>query len=382
VKIIELYEHPYQQFMPLAGKAIERGDLNKAREHLMNAFESLTEELEDKGIRNPKEHSFLEKESKRIERAFNSLLPSPPPVQVTSSAKIRRSGNTLEALIEPREPEYDFSKVGGMENLKEEIRDRIILPMLYPEDFRAVVGKDFNGVLLYGLTGCGKTYIANAIAGEVVKQTGQAVNYYKLHGGDFRKYGSSMVDEVVRSMFRTIADNEPAIVFIDEIEAVAPRRKDYGTANARITSATLDAFEEFKGKQVLIIAATNKPYNVDFALMGNHRLGKPIFVAPPDNKARSEIFKAHLYGKSTSGRIDTGYLAALTDGYSSADIAEIVNRAGRSAVKRKIAENLNTPTITIQDLEFAVEDTESSLLDCCSQMKSDMLNGNYPPEAR
>ena len=240
---------------------------------------------------------------KRIEKGEIDIDAEKIPEEVLENLKV--SGEDfLEALknIEPsamREvlieiPKVKWEDVGGLENVKRELKECVEWPLKYPELFRAMNMKPPKGILLYGPPGTGKTLVVKALANE------SNANFISVKGPELLSKWFGESEKHVREMFRKARQVAPCIIFFDEIDALAPKRGlGFDThATERVVSqllTELDGLEELK--DVVVIAATNRPDMVDPALLRPGRIERHIYISPPDKDARKEIFRIHLRGK-------------------------------------------------------------------------------------
>lgn len=230
-------------------------------------------------------------------------------------------------------PKITFDDIGGLEEQKRELYEAVILPLKQPEVFRELGIEPPKGVLLYGPPGCGKTMLAKAVAAM------SDAKFIRVVGSEFvHKYVGEGA-RVVREVFKMARRKAPAIVFIDEIDAVAAKRIDLGTSGEREVQRTLmqllaemDGFDPLDN--VKIIAATNRIDILDPALLRPGRFDRLIYVPPPSEKARYEIFLIHTRNMKLEPDVDLAYLAKITEGATGADIRAIVMEAGYNALRR------------------------------------------------
>lgn len=237
-----------------------------------------------------------------------------------------------EVLLPPAVPTRTagLSKVAGMRVLKQILVEQVVQPLKEPEAFRPYGLTIPNGILLFGPPGCGKTYIARALAEEVdhkfIEVVPSEVGSLYIHGATLR----------IRELFDKATKDAPAILFMDEFEALVPSRGELG-GHQQYKSEEVNEFlvhlAECSQKRILVIAATNEPWKIDQAVLRSGRLDKHFLVDPPDLDARVEMLRYHLAGRLVEGAIDTGAIAARLEGYSAADIKLLVDEAARDAMK-------------------------------------------------
>ena len=224
-----------------------------------------------------------------------------------------------------------LDKVAGMHVLKELLRREVVAPVRNPEPFRKYGLSIPNGILLYGPPGCGKTYIARQLAEELghyfVEIIPSELASPFIHGSVIK----------IRDLFDTAAEHAPAVVFIDEFEALVPSREtlgghqEYKSSEVNEFLAHLNSCAE---KNIFVIAATNQPERIDAAVRRTGRLDKLIYVGPPDEEARREMFALHLEGRPLAKGLDLGALAKATNFYSASDLRFLVDEAARYALIR------------------------------------------------
>jgi len=255
--------------------------------------------------------------------------------------------NFLEALkeIEPsaiREvfvevPDVKWSDVGGLENIKQELKEAIEWPLKYPDVFVKANTNPPKGILLYGRPGTGKTLLAKAVANE------SGVNFISIKGPQLisRYVGES--ERGVRETFRKAKHAAPTILFLDEIDSLVPRRGSSST-DAHVTERVIsqfltemDGIEELKG--VVVLAATNRLDLVDPAILRSGRFDLLFELPLPDRKTREEIFKIHTKNKPLAANVDLTELADKTDNRTGSDIEFVCRKASMFAVREYIEHN-------------------------------------------
>ncbi|MEM3480395.1 MAG: CDC48 family AAA ATPase [Candidatus Korarchaeum sp.] len=248
-------------------------------------------------------------------------------------------------------PNVRWEDIGGLESVKEELKMAVEWPLKYPELFEASGARQPKGVLLFGPPGTGKTLLAKAVANE------SEANFISVKGPEIMSKWVGESEKAVRMIFRRARQAAPAIIFIDEIDSIAPVRgysSDSGVSE-RVVSQMLtemDGLEELR--RVVVIAATNRPDLVDPALLRPGRFDRLIYVPPPDKEARLQILRIHTKGKPLAPDVDLEELAARTEGYTGADLANLVNLATLMALREHINKYKDPKEATAHKSELLV----------------------------
>lgn len=227
-------------------------------------------------------------------------------------------------------PRVRWSDIGGLESVKQELIEAVEWPLKYPEAFEAINTRPPRGVLLFGPPGTGKTLLAKAIATE------SEANFISIKGPELLSKYVGESERAIRETFRKARQAAPAIIFFDEIDSIVPVRGvsfDSGVTERVVSQilTELDGLEELKN--VVVVAATNRPDMVDPALLRPGRFDRFIFIRPPDLKERAAIFNIHLIGKPLSPDVDIEKLAQMTEGYVGADIEAVCREAAMLALR-------------------------------------------------
>ena len=252
-------------------------------------------------------------------------------------------------------PNVRWKDIGGLESVKQELREIVEWPLRYPEAF-ARLGIDApRGVLLYGPPGCGKTLLAKAVATE------SEANFIAVKGPELLSKWVGESERAVREVFRKARQSAPTIIFFDEIDALAPRRGIYvgdSGVSERVISQLLTEMDGLQSRgDVVVIAATNRPDLLDPALLRPGRFDRLIYVPPPDFKARLSILKIHTAKMPLAPDVDLERLAKMTEGYSGADLAAVAREAAMNALRRDI----NAKYVTMNDFLKAISKIHASL---------------------
>jgi transitional endoplasmic reticulum ATPase len=235
-------------------------------------------------------------------------------------------------------PQVRWTDVGGLDAIKQELIEAVEWPLKYPEAFEAINTKPPKGIMLFGPPGTGKTMLAKAVANE------SEANFISIKGPEMLSKYVGESEKAVRETFRKAKQASPTIIFFDEVDSIAPIRGISSDSHVteRVISQMLtemDGMEELK--DVLVIAATNRPDMVDSALLRPGRLDRLIYITPPCVDARKEIFEIHLDGKPLDNKVDLRELARMTDGYVGSDIEAICREASIMALREKITPGMD-----------------------------------------
>ena len=238
-----------------------------------------------------------------------------------------------EVLVEI--PDVTWDQVGGLEDVKEELREAVEWPLKYPDLFAQLNATPPKGLLLYGPPGTGKTLLAKAVAHE------SESNFISVKGPELLNKFVGESEKAVREVFRKARQASPCIIFFDEIDSVAPTRGS-GGGDSHVTERVISQFlTEMDGleelRNVIIIAATNRPDIIDSALLRPGRFDRLLFVPPPDLDARKQIFKIHTRKTPLAEDVNLDELARKTDGYTGADIASLANTGVMLALREHIS---------------------------------------------
>ncbi|MGW4153181.1 AAA family ATPase [Micromonospora chersina] len=224
--------------------------------------------------------------------------------------------------------------VGGLHEVKQTLTESVLWPLTYPDTFARLGVTPPRGVLLYGPPGCGKTYLVTALAG-----SGRA-NVLSVKGAELLSKWVGESERAVRELFRRAREAAPTLVFLDEVDALAPVRgqaTDGGTTD-RVVAALLTELDGVEAlRNVVVVGATNRPELVDPALLRPGRLERLVYVPPPDGPARGEILRAAARDVPLAPDVDLTALGAELDGYSAADCAALIREAALAAMRESLA---------------------------------------------
>ncbi|TDH15955.1 hypothetical protein EPR50_G00014490 [Perca flavescens] len=262
-----------------------------------------------------------------------------------------------------------YDDIGGCRKQLAQIKEMVELPLRHPGLFKAIGVKPPRGILLYGPAGTGKTLVARAVANET------GAFFFLINGPEIMSKLAGESESNLRKAFEEAEKNAPAIIFIDELDAIAPKReKTHGEVERRIVSQLLTLMDGLKQRaHVVVMAATNRPNSVDPALRRFGRFDREIDIGIPDSTGRLEIMQIHTKNMKLSGDIDLERIAKETHGHVGADLAALCSEAALQAIRKKMtlidledesidADLLNSLAVTMDDFQWALSQSNPSAL--------------------
>jgi transitional endoplasmic reticulum ATPase len=274
-----------------------------------------------------------------------------------------------EEKSDPHTPKVSYEDIGGLGEQLQRVRELVELPLLRPDLFLRLGIEPPKGILLYGPPGCGKTLIARAVAGET------SAYFIHVNGPEIMNqyYGES--EARIRKLFEEAQENTPAIIFIDEIDAIAPKRDQvHGDVEKRVVAQLLALMDGLKPRgQVVVIGATNVPHLLDPALRRPGRFDREITVGIPDRNSRREILAIHSRYMPLGDDVDLDRLADMTHGFVGADLAALCREAAMHALRRAL------PLLTHRTGGAAIDDlahlwvTQDDFLEVLAELKPSSL---------
>jgi transitional endoplasmic reticulum ATPase len=343
-----------------------RWNLLKASEHLFKLAEEASGRLRDERKANA---AKLLAFAKRIDP---DAPPARPQGAGLAGSKGARASRAAAAAAESQEgekrfqqverPRVRFSDVAGLEDVKEQVKLKMIYPFRHREKAARYGIRPGGGVLLYGPPGTGKTLVARAIAGEL------EAAFYTVKPSEIMSKWVGESEGNIAALFRSARENPLSIVFIDEIEALVPKRRDsQSTVMQRVVPqilAELEGFESAGKNPILFLGATNEPWALDPAVLRPGRFDERIYIGLPDLPARRAMLDMYLRGRPLAPDMDLDGLAQRLDGYSGADIRNICDKAAAEAFVSSIesgAEGAEGPPLDAALFERVLAETRPSV---------------------
>jgi len=254
-------------------------------------------------------------------------------------------------------PDISWEDVGGLEDIKSELREAVEWPLKYPKLFERAGIRPLNGILLFGPPGCGKTLLAEAVANE------SQCNFIAVKGPEILSKWVGESQKSIREIFRKGRQASPSIIYFDEIDAITAVRMSYDGTGSGVTSSIvnqllveMDGMEDRKG--VVVIASTNRPDLVDSALLRPGRFDRLLYVIAPDLESRIKILEVHTREMPLANDVSLKHVAQITEGYSGADLENVCREAGMQAIREKMED---IDKIEYKHFEFALSKITSTL---------------------
>jgi len=290
-----------------------------------------------------------------------STNPSIPCI-ITENTDITLSPKAVELSEDSTIPQITYEDIGGLTEEVKKVREMVELPLKHPEIFSKLGIEPPKGVLLHGPPGTGKTLLAKAVANE------SEAHFILLNGPEIMSkfYGES--EKKVREIFEEASKNSPSIIFIDEIDAIAPKREDsQGEVERRVVSQLLTMMDglQTRGK-VVVMGATNRPNSIDPALRRPGRFDREVEVGVPDKKGRLQILKIHTRGMPLTKDVDLDEIAGKTHGFVGADINALAKEAAMAVLRKNLHkfnldEETEIPQEVLEELKITKKDFEDAL---------------------
>lgn len=272
--------------------------------------------------------------------------------------KIDRATNltiSTETAVD-RKVRVTYEEVGGLQNEVKAMREIVELPLRHPELFTRLGVEPHSGILLYGPPGCGKTLIAKVLANE------SEANMFSINGPEIMNKYYGETEAKLRDIFKEAKDNSPSIIFVDEIDAIAPKREEaYGDVEKRVVAQLLALMDGLNDRgNVIVLGATNRPDSVDPALRRPGRFDREFEISVPNEDGRLEILQIHTRGMPIDDSIELKDLASELHGYTGADIKSLCREAAMKLIRRYLPkidlETEQIPSKVLQSMQIKLID--------------------------
>ena len=279
------------------------------------------------------------------------------------TVRIDRSTNLkiLSETVSDKKIRVTYEEVGGLVAEIKSMREIVELPLKHPELFSRLGVEPHSGILLYGPPGCGKTLLAKVLASE------SDANIYSINGPEIMNKYYGETEARLRDIFKEAKDNSPSIIFIDEIDAIAPKREEvYGDVEKRVVAQLLALMDGLTERgNVVVLGATNRPDSVDPALRRPGRFDREVEISVPNADGRLEILQIHTRGMPLGKDIELKNLASELHGYTGADIKSLCREAAIKAIRRYLPEidleSERIPSKMLQSMEIKLRDFYDSM---------------------
>ena len=262
-------------------------------------------------------------------------------------------------------PDVDWTEIGGLDSVRKEIQEAVEWPLKYPDAYEKIGYAMPKGVMLHGPSGTGKTLIAKAVA----KESG--ANFISVRGPELLSKWVGESERGIREVFRRARQASPCVIFFDELDSIAPLRGASGDSQVseRVVSQLLTELDGIQSlDSVLVLAATNRIDMIDPALIRSGRFDKLLYIGQPEKDARVKILEIHTKGKPLSNEVNIPKIAEITEGFSGADLAAVVNTAVSSVLQNFVSkynpeeakEHIKEAIVEMEDFETAVRKVKTS----------------------
>jgi transitional endoplasmic reticulum ATPase len=333
----------FEKHKQLGIVCFRKGEIKDARYHFLKAAEYLLELAQQSGppLRDVRTKQAME----LVDLARNVHKKRQALRERMAAAKGKGGGGgeeeesgVPEEWTVPNKPKERFDDIAGLDDVKEQIRIKMIYPFTHPEKAKKYGIRTGGGILLYGPPGTGKTMIAKAVAGEL------DATFFAIAPSEILNKWVGESEKNIRKLFDAARNCERAVIFIDEVESLTPPRRegDSGGVMQRVVPQILnelDGFDRKEGQHLLFMGATNEPWNIDSAMLRPGRLDEKIYIGLPDRAARRKILEMNLKGKPLAADVDLDALADRLDGFSGADVAYLCRKVAEEKFLASVEKN-------------------------------------------
>ncbi|HTF57257.1 MAG TPA: ATP-binding protein [Planctomycetota bacterium] len=333
----------FEKHKNLGIRCFDAGDLREAKYHFLKAAEYLLElaRQSDPDLRKvrTRQAAKLIELAKNLKQRRRAVREKAAARAAGGGAKDDEAGEVPEDWLVAERPKIRFGDIAGLEDVKEQIRVKMIYPFTHVEQAKKYRIRTGGGILLFGPPGTGKTMIAKAVAGEL------DATFFAIAPSEILNKWVGESEKNIRKLFDAARRCARAVIFIDEVEALTPPRRDgeSGGVMQRVVPQILnelDGFDRKEGQNLLFMGATNEPWNIDTAMLRPGRLDEKIYVGLPEAPARRKILEMNLGDVPLDGDVDLDRITSRLEGYSGADIAYLCRKVAEEtfldSVEKKI----------------------------------------------
>jgi transitional endoplasmic reticulum ATPase len=347
----------FERYKERGLRAYREGDWRDARYSLLKAAEYLFKVAAESEGRLREVRKERAADLVKMAKGIDVNAPAIPPRRRAAAAEGKEDDG--QSFQQAEKPDVDFDDIAGLDDVKEEIRIKVIYPVLHPDKADRYRIRKGGGILLYGPPGTGKTLMARAIAGEI------DAAFFTVKPSEVMSKWVGEAEKNVEALFETARQHPLSIIFIDEIEALIPkRRSSRSSVMQRVVPqflAELEGFHTQEENPILFVGATNEPWSLDPAVLRPGRFDDRIYVGLPDEPARRKILEIHLRGRPLGEDVDLDALARDLEGYSGADIRAICEKAAGDAFLEAVRGE-ESPPITGATLAEVMRELPPSVL--------------------
>ncbi|MCH8252533.1 MAG: ATP-binding protein [Planctomycetes bacterium] len=335
------------------------GDYRAAKAYLVDAAECMIELAESaKSTDAQRQHEEIAAELISLAKECDARKDGPKAARGRQREREDEGGGDASDWIVKDKPTVGFDDIAGLEDVKEEIRLMMIYPFAHPELAAKYGISTGGGILLYGPPGTGKTMLAKAIAHEI------DATFFVISPAQLLSKWVGEAEQNVRKLFDAAKSEERSVIFIDEVDALVPRRKsDSSAVMQRVVPQILQELEGFDRKSdraLLFVGATNRPWLLDEAMLRPGRLDSKVYIGLPDPPARYRLLEIHFGHRPLDNDVDFGELCDRLEGYSGADIRNVAEQASQVPFLEAVAGKADR-SITMKDIVTVIEANRPSV---------------------
>ncbi len=326
---ITVLSETFDLYMENGKKAKEKGNIPLAKRNFMMAGETMMRMAQ---LSKGKLKEVRLQRARRLVELADNLTKKPEKINKKDDAEKTEEDDDIKKWQAAQIPNISFKDVAGLEDVKKAITIRMINPVKFPDKYKMYGKKTGGGVLLYGPPGTGKTMIAKAIANEV------GAKFYAVKGSDIVSKWVGESEKNINSLFEEANKQDRAIIFIDEMDSLIGKR-GVDTHNDKRVNEFLQQIDGFAGRNpdLLLLGATNRPWDIDSAAMRSGRFSQKIYLPLPDAAARKFMIEKNMKGVPTEKDFDINKIVEQTENFSGADIEELCDRAKDEPLLKAIA---------------------------------------------